>query len=119
MGKYRKGIGITLLVLVAIPIIILSIPTAGYYYQFEPTFAVIEYTYIPLWGVLTHGNVDFLSGLFIAAYIGTILLAIWLIWRKVLCLIRHQWSKWQLHSAYGDRQLRRCTRCGKQQDRRI
>jgi len=36
---------------------------------------------------------------------------------KILCFLGfHQWSKWLLHEAYGDRQYRYCLRrCGKRE----
>ena len=90
MGKYRKGIGITLLILGIAPVILLSIPSTGSYYEFVPSttmpgvtdIVTVEYTYIPLWGVITHPTFTFSDGLFLAAYIGTIILAIWLIWGR-------------------------------------
>lgn len=90
MGKYRKGIGITLLILGIIPIILLLIPTTGSYYEFVPSTTIlgvtdivtVEYTYIPLWNIITHSTFTFSDGLFLVAYIGTIVLAIWLIWGK-------------------------------------
>jgi len=126
MGRYKKGIGILLLIVLIIPIIILSFPMTHSYLDSVPSSTIpgateivfVESTYIPLFDVLDPRGFD-ITALYLVPYIGLFLLAIWLIWGKSSCLIRHQWSKWQLHSAYGDRQLRHCIRCGEQQQREI
>jgi len=39
----------------------------------------IEYTYIPLWNVISNSNFTILDGVGLVAYIGFFILAIWLI----------------------------------------
>jgi len=86
-SKRSIGIGIVLLILLVAPVLLLCIPATGTYLQTVPhptmqgvtNIETVEYTYIPLWNVVTNSTTDILDVVFLLIYCGLIVLAVWLI----------------------------------------
>ena len=38
---------------------------------------------------------------------------------KILCIIKHKWTKWRVMSLDSRKDERHCTRCGVRQERRV
>ena len=78
-GRLWRTLGIILLVIWVIPNAILCIPQTGSYHQFEPTFAVVEYTYVPIVDIFTPPVRYITDYLALSVYFGIPILSIWLI----------------------------------------